>query len=79
MFDSPLRRRLIVVSLLPKACKEGERKLLGVERLLGERGYGFFDLDGVHASPRLSAGGCAVARKGSTLIFLARRMTSANS
>ena len=38
----------MVVSLLPKAFKEGERELRRVERLCRELGYGFFDLDSVH-------------------------------
>lgn len=37
------RRRLVAES-----SEERERKLSSVERLLGERGYGLFDLDGVH-------------------------------
>ena len=39
-----LDRRLLVA----EGCEEGEGELPGVERLLGERRYGFLDLDGVH-------------------------------
>ena len=51
MFDSPLRRRLIVVSLLPKACRKANGNSAGVERLLGQRRNGFFNLNGVHDRP----------------------------
>ena len=44
----PLDRRLLV----PERPQERVRELAGVERLLGQRGYGFFDLDGVHSIPR---------------------------
>lgn len=36
--------------LVPEGRQEGERKRLGVKRRLGQGGYGFFDLDGVHSS-----------------------------
>ena len=39
----PLDRRLLVA----EGLKEGKRKLLGVERLLGKRGNRFFNLNGV--------------------------------
>ena len=51
-------------------------ELLGVEGQLRQRRDGFFDFDRVHSLSPPSAVG---ARKGSTLIVLARRMTSANS
>ena len=47
---APCARRLSVVSLLPKACRKAKRELPGVERLLGQRRDGLFDLDGVHPS-----------------------------
>src|SRR3954452_2338516 len=37
--------------LVAEGLQKSERKLLGIERLLGEGGYGFFDLNGVHAAP----------------------------
>ena len=42
-----LERRFLV----PEGLQEGERKFLGIERLLGQRGNGLFDLDGVHHDP----------------------------
>jgi hypothetical protein len=65
--------------LVPEGLEEGERKLLRIERLLRERRYGLLDLDGVHTSSRLSVARRTVARKGSTLILLARRITSVSS
>lgn len=44
-----LDRRLLVA----EGLKEGEGELRAVERLLGERRDGFFDLYGVHTPPRL--------------------------
>src|SRR5690606_17056178 len=45
----PLERRVLV----SKGLQEPPRKLRRVERLLGERRYGFLNLDGVHVFPRL--------------------------
>src|SRR3954447_19838578 len=39
--------------LVAEGLQEGERKLLGIERLLGKGGYGLLDLNGVHAVPPL--------------------------
>lgn len=47
---APARRRLDRGLLVPEGRQEGERKRLGVKRRLGQGGYGFFDLDGVHSS-----------------------------
>ena len=43
-----MRRRLIVVSLFPKARRKAKGKLGRIESLLSESRDGFFDLDGVH-------------------------------
>ena len=37
--------------LVAEGFEESERELCRVLRLLGERGYGLFNLDSVHASP----------------------------
>ncbi len=54
----PLDRRFLV----PEGLQEGERKLAGVERLLGERRYGLFDLNGVLFIGQLSDRVVAIAR-----------------
>ncbi len=46
----PLDRRLLVA----KGLQEREGKFPCVERLLGELGYGLFNLDGVHTGPCLA-------------------------
>jgi hypothetical protein len=43
-----LNRRFLV----PECFQEQIGELLGVERLLGERGYGLFNLDRVHRFPQ---------------------------
>ena len=48
---SPVRSRLMRRLLVAEGFEEGERELGRVERLLGELGDGFFDLDGVHVVP----------------------------
>ena len=42
-----------VASLFPEGLQEGERELLGIEKLLDEFGYCPFDLYGVYQSPGL--------------------------